>query len=138
MIFDWFVRGRSCDIFVFRARNNLWYLNIGTMQNLWYLTFSYYAEFMIFDMLVRARSCDIFVFRVMNNVWYFPSPCEKRNNVIWCFPNKEDDVCIKLEESPLVLFIYSNQKVNIHYHLTSTRIISLYIINFIFHVLSQS
>lgn len=54
------------------------------------------------------------------------------------FPNKEDDVCIKLEENPLVLFIYSNEKVNIHYYFTSTRIISLYIINFIFHILSKS
>jgi hypothetical protein len=68
----------------------------------------------------------------------FRLPARREIVLFGVFPNKEDDVCIKLEESPLLLFIYSNQKVNIHYHLTSTRIISLYIINFIFHVLSQS
>lgn len=68
----------------------------------------------------------------------FLLPTRREIALFGVFPNKEDDVCIKLEENPLVLFIYSNEKVNIHYYFTSMGIISLYIINFIFHILSKS
>jgi hypothetical protein len=54
-----------------------------------------------FLFFVRGTICDIFLLRT------------RREVVLFVFlPNKEDYVCIKREESPLILFVYSNQKVN--------------------------
>jgi hypothetical protein len=52
---------------------------------------------------VRGTICDIFLLRT------------RREVVLFGFlPNKEDYVCIKLEECPLILFVFSSQKVNIY------------------------
>jgi len=64
---------------------------------------------------VRGTICDIFLLSTRKEVVLFG-----------CLPNKEDYVCIKLEESPLIVFVYSNQKVNIYYCFTCTSTISLY------------
>ena len=83
------------------------------MQNVWYLNVSYKAEVV-----------TLFVFRTRTNLWYLKlfalcRICDifllrtRREVVLFGFlPNKEDYVCIKREESPLILFVYSNQKVN--------------------------
>jgi hypothetical protein len=57
---------------------------------------------MTFLFFVRGTICDIVLLRT------------RREVVLFGFlPNKENYVCIKLEVSPLILFVYSNQKVNI-------------------------
>lgn len=132
--FSFFVRGSICDIWIFVL---CWICDIWifvlcricdiwlfrTKHNVWYLTCSYEAEVVSFSFFVRGIICDIFLL-----------PTRREIVLFGVFPNKEDYVCIKLEESPLVVFIYSNQKVNIYYYFTCTRIISLYIINFIFYL----
>jgi hypothetical protein len=116
VIFEWFVQ-----------RQKLWHFLcfvLGQICDIW--TCSHYVEFFIFDLFVLCRIYNILNARARKTVvtllfFVRGTICDifllrtRREVVLFGFlPNKEDYVCIKLEECPLILFVFSSQKVNIY------------------------